>query len=73
MTTTSYAVTGMTCVHCVHAVTEELTGLEGVTAVDVELVPGGSSSVMVTSAEPLADDAVSAALAEAGDYRLAVG
>jgi copper chaperone len=73
MTTTTYAVTGMTCEHCVHAVTEELAGLDGVTGVDVQLVPGGASSVTVTSAEPLADDAVGAALDEAGEYRLAAG
>jgi hypothetical protein len=41
--------------------------------VNVELVPGGASSVTVTSAEPLADEAVSAALDEAGEYQLATG
>jgi copper chaperone len=71
MTATDYAVTGMTCEHCVHAVTEELTRLAGVTAVMVELVPGGQSAVTVTSDAPLPADAVSAALDEAGDYRLA--
>jgi copper chaperone len=71
MTATIYAVTGMTCEHCVHAVTEELTRLAGVTGVMVELVPGGQSAVTVTSDAPLPADAVSAALDEAGDYRLA--
>ena len=70
MTTTTYAVTGMTCEHCVHAVTEELTRLDGVTVVNVELVPGGTSTVTVTSDAPLSEAAVSAALDEAGDYRL---
>ena len=42
-TTTTYAVTGMTCEHCVRAVTSELGALPGVQAVQVELVPGGSS------------------------------
>jgi copper chaperone CopZ len=73
MTATTYAVTGMTCEHCVHAVTEELSRLGGVSGVNVELVPGGASSVTVTSADPLADEAVSAALDEAGEYRLATG
>jgi copper chaperone CopZ len=73
MTATIYEVTGMTCEHCVHAVTEELSRLDGVSGVNVELVPGGASSVTVTSAEPLADEAVSAALDEAGEYRLATG
>ena len=71
VTATTYAVTGMTCEHCVRAVTEELTRLGGVTGVTVELVPGGQSAVTVTSEAPLPADAVSAALDEAGDYRLA--
>ena len=38
MTTTTYAVTGLTCEHCVNAVTEEVSGVEGVTDVAVALV-----------------------------------
>jgi copper chaperone len=71
MTATTYAVTGMTCEHCVHAVTSELTRLGGVTEVTVELVPGGQSAVTVTSDAPLPPVDVSAALDEAGDYKLA--
>ena len=71
MATTAYQVTGMTCGHCVHAVTGELTGLPGVTEVCVNLVVGGTSEVIVTSDAPLAAEAVAAALDEAGDYRLA--
>jgi copper chaperone len=71
MTATTYPVTGMTCEHCVRAVSEELSRVVGVTAVTVDLVPGGESTVTVTSAAPLAEQAVSAALDEAGDYRLA--
>jgi copper chaperone len=67
---TTYAVTGMTCEHCVRAVTEELTRLGGVTEVTVELVPGGQSAVTVSSDAPLPEDTVSSALDEAGDYRL---
>lgn len=70
MTATTYAVTGMTCEHCVRAVSEELARIAGVTAVSVELVPDGRSAVTVTSDAPLRADAVSAALDEAGDYRL---
>jgi len=70
MTSTIYQVTGMTCEHCVRAVTEELTGLPGVSEVRVTLVPGGESAVTVTSDAPLAADAVAAALDEAGAYRL---
>ena len=39
--TTTYSVTGMTCAHCVAAVTEEVGGLAGVSAVDVDLNAGG--------------------------------
>ena len=73
MIATTYAVTGMTCEHCVHAVNEQLTRLGGVAEVEVELVPGGESSVTVTSDVPLPEAAVSAALDEAGEYRLAAG
>ncbi|MGH3276960.1 MAG: heavy-metal-associated domain-containing protein [Streptosporangiaceae bacterium] len=71
MTTTTYPVTGMTCEHCVRAVTEELAGLDGVTRVTVDLVADGQSQVTVDSAAPLAEQAVTAALDEAGGYRLA--
>jgi copper chaperone len=70
MTTATYKVTGMSCEHCANAVTSELGRLDGVSAVTVDLVPDGLSLVMVTSAQPLADDAISAALDEAGDYRV---
>ena len=70
MNTTSYKVTGMSCQHCVNAVTGELSRLDGVSSVTVDLVPDGFSLVTVTSAQPLADDAVSTALDEAGDYRI---
>jgi copper chaperone len=70
MTSAKYRVTGMTCEHCVRAVTEELARLDGVREVSVELVPEGSSAVTVTSDGPLPADAVAAALDEAGDYRL---
>jgi len=70
MTTTTYVVTGMSCEHCVNAVTSELSGLGGVSAVTVDLVPGGSSHVTVASDGPLPEDAVSAALDEAGGYQI---
>ena len=40
MTTQAFHVTGMTCDHCVHAVTDELQALSGVRAVDVGPAPG---------------------------------
>ena len=71
MTTNTYAVTGMTCGHCASGVTSELKSLDGVTDVTVDLVVGGTSSVTVTSTQPLDVSQVSAALDEAGDYQLA--
>ncbi len=71
MTTQTYPVTGMTCGHCERAVSTELKMLDGVTDVAVELVAGGTSTVSVTSREPLDESRVAAALDEAGDYWLA--
>ncbi|MGH8940267.1 MAG: heavy-metal-associated domain-containing protein [Actinomycetes bacterium] len=71
MTTTStYAVAGMTCGHCVSAVTEELSRLPGVREVTVELVAGGTSAVHVVSDSVLDETGVRAAVGEAG-YELA--
>jgi copper chaperone CopZ len=71
MTVQSFAVNGMTCGHCVHAVSSEIGALPGVTDVSVDLEAGGISTVQVTSDAPLTNDQVAAALDEAGDYRLA--
>ena len=71
MTSMTYQVTGMTCEHCVRAVTEEIESLAGVSAVAVALVSGGESVVTVTSDAPLTAEAVAAALDEAGAYYLA--
>jgi copper chaperone CopZ len=71
MTSATYQVTGMTCEHCVHAVTSELKHLGGVTDVTAVLVPGGRSAVTVTSDAPLPASEIASALDEAGDYELA--
>jgi copper chaperone len=63
----TYTVTGMTCGHCVSSVTEEITGIDGVTDVAVDLPTG---AVTVVSTAPLDDARVRAAVEEAG-YRLA--
>ena len=62
-TTASYTVTGMTCGHCVTAVTEEVTQVPGVTGVEVDLATGG---LTVTSERPVDESAVRAAVEEAG-------
>jgi len=69
-TTATYSVTGMTCGHCVGAVTSELKALDGVTEVEVDLVADGASTVTVTSEQPLSEAQVAGALDEAGDYHL---
>lgn len=69
MTSTTYTVSGMTCDHCVAAVTEEIGKLPGVEEVSVNLVAGGESQVTVTSAAPLPEEAVNDAVDEAG-YQL---
>ncbi|WP_353952058.1 heavy-metal-associated domain-containing protein [Knoellia sp. S7-12] len=65
--TQTFTVTGMTCGHCVASVTEEVSELAGVESVDVDLATG---SVTVTSTTPLEDDALRAAVEDAG-YALA--
>jgi copper chaperone len=63
MSTATYTVTGMTCGHCVSAVTEEVSQVPGVTGVDVDLETGG---LTVTSDAPVDETAVRAAVEEAG-------
>lgn len=63
MSEQTYTVAGMTCDHCVKAVTEELAQLAGVTAVKVDL---SSARATVTSERPLDDAEVRAAVEEAG-------
>ena len=67
MSTATYTVVGMTCGHCVNSVTEEVSQIAGVTAVDVDLASGG---LTVTSDAPVDDSAVRAAVEEAG-YQVA--
>jgi copper chaperone len=69
-TTATIQVTGMTCQHCVNAVTEEVTALDSVTRVEIELHPEAVSLVTVTSDAPLDLANVVAAIDEAG-YELA--
>ena len=73
MSEREYRVTGMTCGHCVSAVTSELKEIPGVTEVAVDLVAGGTSSVTVDSEQPLDNAQVAAALDEAGAYELVRG
>ncbi|MCX4663943.1 copper-transporting ATPase [Streptomyces sp. SID4919] len=61
--TTVYQVTGMTCGHCEGAVTTEVSALPGVSSVKAVAATG---QVTVISAAPLDEEAVRAAVDEAG-------
>ena len=61
-----YQVSGMTCGHCVNAVSTEVGGIPGVESVDVDLASGRVS----VSGTGFTDDQVAAAVDEAG-YELA--
>ncbi|MEU6251255.1 heavy-metal-associated domain-containing protein [Streptomyces sp. NPDC047043] len=65
--TTEYSVSGMTCSHCENAVKQEVSALETVVDVQVDIATG---RVAVTSATPLDDTRVREAIEEAG-YELA--
>ncbi|HUQ63291.1 MAG TPA: cation transporter [Acidimicrobiales bacterium] len=65
--TTTYTVKGMTCGHCVNAVSTEVGKLADVTSVEVDL---DSGAVKVTSTSLLDLSQVTAAVDEAG-YELA--
>jgi copper chaperone CopZ len=68
----SYLVRGMTCDHCVTAVRDEVSKVYGVIDVQVELVPGAISTVVVSSEQPVAESNVREAVAEAGYEVVAV-
>lgn len=63
MSTATFTVTGMTCGHCVGSVTKEVSKLNGVTKVDVDLATG---SVTVESNSPIDPGAFAVAVDEAG-------
>jgi copper chaperone len=62
-TTSEYVVTGMTCSHCVNAVTEEVGEIAGVTGVTVDLASG---SLTVVSDADVPFTEVERAVEEAG-------
>jgi copper chaperone len=58
----TYTVPGMSCEHCRAAVREEISKVAGVSAVEVDL----ESKRVVVRGEAVEDDAVRAAIDEAG-------
>lgn len=67
-----YLVEGMTCSHCVASVTEEVSAIEGVESVSVDLKVGEASRIMVVSDRPIPVDQVRDAVTEAG-YSMVAG
>lgn len=63
----NYSVQGMTCEHCVKAVTEEVSAIAGVEQAVVDLAQG---SLAVSSTQPIDFALIEAAVDEAGDYRV---
>ena len=60
--TRNYVVPGMTCGHCVAAVTEEVSAVDGVVDVKVDL----ETKVVAVSGTSFDDSAIHAAIVEAG-------
>jgi len=60
---TQITVAGMTCQHCVMSVTEEVSEIDGVSAVDVHIETG---AVIVLADREVARDEIAAAITEAG-------
>jgi len=63
---TNVSVSGMTCGHCVSAVSEEIESLTGVENVEIDLNAGGISTVTITSTQELSPSEIGEAVAEAG-------
>ncbi|GGM60567.1 metal-binding protein [Longimycelium tulufanense] len=63
MPETIYTVSGMTCGHCANAVTREISRIEGVHKVDVDVASG---RVVVATVADLSSQDVRAAVTEAG-------
>ncbi len=62
MTEKTYSVTGMTCEHCVKAVSTEVGGITGVQQVAVDLAAGQ----VTVSGDDFTDEQIRAAVDEAG-------
>ncbi|MDQ6753626.1 MAG: heavy-metal-associated domain-containing protein [Actinomycetota bacterium] len=63
---TTVSISGMTCGHCVAAVTEELKSLKGVQNVAIDLNEGGISTATITSHLTISPQEIGEAVAEAG-------
>jgi copper chaperone CopZ len=62
MSRVTYSVPGVSCAHCQAAITDEVSSLPGVEAVDVDL----ETKIVTVTGDPLDEDAIVAAIDEAG-------
>ncbi len=65
-TTTTFTVTGMTCGHCVAAVSEEVAKLDNVTNVEIDLASGA----VTVESDGLVDSAAFAAAVDEAGYEV---
>lgn len=66
MSATVVHATGLTCDHCASSVTEEVSEIENVNEVNVEVVKGGESTITIDHEGELDSAKVEAAITEAG-------
>ena len=66
MSSVEIGVEGMTCQHCVSAVTTQIKGISGVTEVTISLDPEGVSRVSVEGDAEVSPEQLKAAVEEAG-------
>jgi copper chaperone len=62
MTTLTYSVPGVSCAHCRSAITKEVSNVDGVATVDVDL----ETKTVTVTGEQLDETAIVAAIDEAG-------
>lgn len=60
---TTFSVNGMTCAHCERAITQEISAVDGVESVTVDVASG---TVTVTAAQPVDRADIATAVDEAG-------
>jgi copper chaperone CopZ len=61
--TAVFTVTGMSCSHCEKSINEEVSAIPGVTSVSAD---AGAGTVTVSSEQPMDEEALRAAVDEAG-------
>ena len=65
-----WSATGLTCDHCSHSVTKNLSALAGVSSVNIEVKPDAASNIVTVADRELSADEIFGALRAAGNYVL---